>query len=251
MKYEKTQKKNPHCITVNQHIFPLRSIRRFSDHNGTVEVKLINQNKIIYLPPGDPLFCARRCWDERAETGYMKKIEDSFQNLASKIINRKVLHLDEANSRSATEFFALWYLRAYRNSNPIQDVQLKGIAAGEQLTKDEEERLEKNHAVFARGKEVSVPGRFMNSINIQMGIDKMINQMGKLKWGIVTSMDGEFIVPETYSTLTVIPISPRMILLGDSMDLLISRSEVRKVNSKAISFCSTYYFARNLSHCPI
>lgn len=251
MKYEKPQKKNPHGITVNQHVFPVKSIERFASGNGTVEVKLITQNKIVRLPPEDSLFCAKRCWDQRAEAGYMKKIEDSFQSLAAKVIKNKAMHLGEEDSSIATNFFALWQLRAYRNTNPIQDVQLKGIAGGEQLTKDEEERLEIKDYVFARGDNAVVPGRFMNGINIQMGIDKISSQMGKLKWGIVSSMEGEFIVPETFSNFTILPISPRIILLGDSENLIIPRSGVIKVNKIAVSFCRTYYFAKRISNCPV
>jgi hypothetical protein len=251
MKYEKPKKKNPHQITVNQHISPVKSIERFADDNGTVEVKLITQNKIISLLPDDPLFCAMRCWDQRAEAGYMKEIEDSFQGLADKVINNKAIHLEEEDNRIATNYFALWNLRVYRNTNPIQDVQLKGIASGKQLTKDEEERLEKSNITFIRGKDALVPGRFMNGINIQMGIDRITSQMGKLKWGIVSSMEGEFIVPETFSNFTILPISPGIILLGDSENLLIPRSGVIKVNQLAVSFCSTYYFAKKISNCPI
>lgn len=180
----------------------------------------------------------------------MKNIEDLFQNLAVKVINSKTIHLGDEDNRIATDFFALWRLRAYRNANPIQDVQLKGIA-GEQLTKDEEEHLEKSNIVFARGDNASVPSRFMNGINIQMGIDGITSQLGKLKWGIVSSIEGEFIVPETFSNYTILPISPRSILLGDSENLLIPRSGVIIVNQLAVSFCRNYYFAKRISNCPI
>lgn len=216
-----------------------------------MEVKLITQNKIINLLPDDPLFCTKRCWDQRAEAGYMKGIEDSFQSLAAEVINNKAIHLGEKDNRIATNYFALWYLRVYRNTNPIQDVQLKGIAGGKQFTKDEEERLEKSNIIFSRGDDALVPGRFMNGINIQMGIDRITSQMGKLKWGIVSSMEGEFIVPETFSNCTILPISPRIILLGDSENLLIPKSEVIQVNKLAVSFCRNYYFAKKISNCPI
>lgn len=182
----------------------------------------------------------------------MKKIEDSFQNLATKIINNKgKIHLEEDDNWIATNFFALWYHRAYRNTNPIQDVQLKGIAGGEKLTKDEEELLEINNVVFARGDNALVPGRFMNGINIQMGINRIARELGKLKWGIVSSMESEFIVPETFSSCRILPISPKIILLGDSENLIIPKRWIIQVNQLAVSFCRTYYFAHKLSNCPI
>jgi hypothetical protein len=182
----------------------------------------------------------------------MREIEDSFQNLAIKIINNKgKIHLEENDNWIATKFFALWYHRAYRKTNPIQDTQLKGIVGGEQFTKDEEEFLEIKNVVFARGDNALVPGRFMNGINIQMGIDRIASKWKKLKWGIVSSMEGEFIVPETFSNCTILPISPKLILLGDSENLIIPKSWVMQVNQLAVSFCRTYYFAHKLSNCPI
>jgi len=249
MKYEKPQKKNPHGIIVNQHIFPVKSIERFVDNKGKVEVKLIVQNKIISLPPNDKLFCAKRCWDMRAEKGYTKTIEDSFQELASKIVYNPDTLLRETDNKIATDFYLLWTLRYERNSNPLPDARLIGNI-GESLSKDDEERLEKNHAIFAKGENAFVPSRFMTGLNIQMGIDIRRSQTGKVQWGVVRSIEGEFIVPESHSNYAILPISPNIILLGNSKNILIPRSEVININQLAISHCRTYFFARRLSSCP-
>ncbi len=251
MTYEKPQKQNPYGLTVKQHIFPAKSIERFADSNGMVEVKLISQNKVISLPPDDQLFCAKRCWDQRAEEGYQKSIEDSFQALTSKIIDNPTSILGDSDNRVATDFYLLWLLRYERNLSPLPDVQLKGIIGGKPFTKDEEERLEKNHVIFTRGEIPSVPSRFMTGLNIQMSIDKRRSDIGKVQWGVVKSNEGDFIVPEIYFDVAVIPISPNIILLGKSQNIFITRSEVVKVNQLAISFCLNYYFARSLSRCPI
>ncbi len=253
MKYEKVQKRNPHSLTVNQHIFPTKSIERFIDSSGTVAVYLKDTSKEIRLKPNDKLFCARRVWDQRAESGYMKKIEDSFQALASKIVANQIKNLGESENRTVSDFFALWELRFYRNLNPINDSRLKGILPGKPLTKDEEELLEKKNVVFARDKASipTIPSRFMNGLNIQMSIDKRRTQMGNLKWGIVNSFEGEFIVPENFSNTAILPVSPKIILLGNSKNLIIPRSEVIKVNQLSISSSNTYYFAKDLSSCPI
>ena len=78
MKYEKTQKGNPHRLTVQQHCFPRRSIARFADSNGVVHVHIVRAGRTAFLTPEDSIFCARRTWDERAESGFMKKIEDVY-----------------------------------------------------------------------------------------------------------------------------------------------------------------------------
>ena len=250
MKYEKPQKKNPNTIIIKQHVFSSKSIRRFAQNNGTVNVKLIKQNKIINLPPDDKLFCARRSWDQRAEKGYMKKIEDIFQALASKIVTNQIKNLGESDNRAVSDFFDLWELRFYQNLNPINDTKLKGILPGKLFTKDEEELLEKANMVFTRDK-ASIPSRFMNGLNIQMCINKRRAQMGNLKWGIVNSFEGEFIVPDNFSNNAILPVSPKIILLANSENLTIPKSEVIKVNRIAISCSTTFYFSKELSSCPV
>ncbi len=249
MRHEKTQKGNPHNLVLKQHIFPAKSIERFVDACGTVAVFYKDTCEQIKLKPEDKLFCARRAWDEKAETGYMKKIEDSFQALASRIVADQVRNLEGSENRLVSDFFALWELRFDQNLNPINDIELKGILPGKPFTKNEEEVLEKSNLVFARDK--VIPNRFMNSLNIKMRIGERSAQMRNLKWGIVSSFEGEFIVPDNFSNNAILPVSPKVVLLGDSKNLIIPRSEVIKVNQKAISSSNRYYFAKNLSNCPI
>jgi hypothetical protein len=249
MKYEKPQKGNPHRLAVNQHIFPAKSIQRFSGHSGTVEVRLVGQDRVINLPADNVLFCAKRRWDQRAEMGYMKQIEDSFQYLAAKVIDNPGTILRDVDNRVASEFFALWSLRFYRNLYPIEDIQLKGIT-GEHLTKDEEERLEKVHLTYAKGDNASVPSRFMTGLNIQISIDRMRSEMDGVNWGVACSMIGEFLVPDTFSNIPILPISPKIVLMGNSNNFSMSHAGVIRVNRLAISCCRTYFFARRISSCP-
>ena len=236
MKYEKTQKGNPYNLVTNQHIFPVKSIERFVDSSGTVDVFNKNLSKRLRLKPEDKLFCARRVWDQKSELGYMKKIEDSFQILASKICDCKITTLGPSESQTVTEFIALWEFRFYRNLNPLNDSKLKGILPGKPWTKDEEERLEKSNIVFLRndGTCATVPSRFMTGLNILMLIDERRAQFGNLKWGIVKSVEGEFVVPDSFRNTTIIP-----------------KSEVVRVNQTAVSVSTFYYFSRDLSSCPL
>jgi hypothetical protein len=72
------------------------------------------------------MFCARRVWDERAERGYMKSIEDQFQDLAEKLL-AALPHLDGAQHTVVTRFYALWRLRTERKHAPLADQPLKGV----------------------------------------------------------------------------------------------------------------------------
>jgi hypothetical protein len=98
-------------LVVNQHIFPRKSIARFTNEDGMVEVFHKGRQKKLILQPSNNLFCAKWSWDQRSEIGYMKRIEDDFQSLVSKILENGNLTLCEEDNRVALSFLALWELR--------------------------------------------------------------------------------------------------------------------------------------------
>jgi hypothetical protein len=218
-KSEKPQKKNPHKLVLNQHVLPLTSIARFVGSNGY-----------------DPMFCAflfmtkrgiksdrlslmRRAWDQRAEAGYMKDIEDAFQAIASKIIDGTVSTINAAENIIVNRFYALWYIRARLRTLDTQEIQLNKVT-GRNLTQDEEERLEKNGILFIRegGK---VPARQMNGIQIQRWIDAYTSDsLSAATWGIIQAQEGQFIVPDV-SAHIIIPLTPTICLAANTPDGII------------------------------
>lgn len=217
-----------------------------------VEVFHKGWRKKLTLQPNNKLFCANWAWDQRSEIGYMKGIEDSFQSLISKIADQVNFTLNEEDNRAVLSFLALWELRHSHYANPIGDVELIGIHPGDPLTIDEEEILEKKGYIVCSSKNSTtmVGSRFMTGTNIQVSIDQKWVAHKDMKWGIVRSVDGEFIVPDTFSSLAIVPVYPNILLLGNSRNIFIARDEVAKVNNLAIGNSTNYYFARNLSKCP-
>jgi hypothetical protein len=166
-KPEKPQKTNPHKLVIDQHVLPLASIARFVDSKGRVSLHDKARGKVRPAKPDDPMFCAKRAWDQRAEVGYMKGIEDAFQALAAKIIDGTVSTIDAEGDSIVNRFYALWYMRARLRTLDTQEIQLNKVT-GRNLTQDEEERLEKNGILFIR-EGGTVPVRQMNGIQIQTG----------------------------------------------------------------------------------
>jgi hypothetical protein len=78
-KCERPQKKNRRFLTVNQHVFPLACIARFTDADGRVSLHDLTRSVERRAKPDDDIFCAKRAWDQRTERG-MKKTEDEFQS---------------------------------------------------------------------------------------------------------------------------------------------------------------------------
>lgn len=124
----KPQKGNPHQLTVNQHCFPRRSIERFRDGDGLVNVWLRPEFKRIRVAPEDQLFCARWVWDQRAETGFMADVERRFQALADAIERGRLVRRFSANeNRGVTEMFLLWWIRSRWRYTPLPDERLEGV----------------------------------------------------------------------------------------------------------------------------
>jgi hypothetical protein len=250
MKYEKPQKGNPHKLTVNQHAFPARSISRFVDSSGRVETRLIRNKKTVKLKPSDQVFCAKRVWNQRAESGYMRSIEDKYQALATAIIDGRLTHISPLENHKVTEMFALWNLRTHRKENPIKDEKINGIDVAVKLTKYQQESLESKH-ITTIGPDLTIAGRDLAGITIQMDIDRICEQMSDTKWGILTSAEGEFIVPDNFSNARILPLTPRKCLFSQSENNIIGKNEVAKINQLALETCREYWFSRDMRMCPI
>ena len=123
---------------------------------GRVSVHLIARSEVLSAKPSNALFCACRAWDERAEAGYMKRIEDEFHAIVAPIVDGKVEAIASEQKPAVDRMYALWYMRARYRDLEEQEFQLHGIA-GYTLTKEQEENLEKNGYMFAR-KGGTMPG---------------------------------------------------------------------------------------------
>jgi len=244
---DKPQKGNPHQLTINQHVYPARSIERFADTAGTVEVWLRRNSKTFRASPDNPLFCARRTWDQRAESGYMKAIEDEFQILADRIANGGAM-LTTDESLAASRFFILWQLRAQQKHNPIGDAPVTGVAP-DPLTKDQRERLERLGATFMNPDQ-TLSGRSVSGFHIFREIDLRLTQLTNARWGVVTAHQGEFLLPESFGYCCQIPIAPNRCLVYGNADTIIPECAVAKANRVAVALGTDYLVARNLAKCP-
>ena len=251
MSFEKPQKGNPHGLTVMQHTFPRTSITRFAESDGRVSVLHIPTKKQLSLRPVDQLFCAKRVWDQSAEEGFMKKIEDAFQSLADAIVDGRVKRIGMFEESIVNDFFALWNIRAHKKLHPIADQALNGIVALERdLTKDQQEILEKGHVLFIRP-DLKMPGRQIAGIKIRMNLDMLRKQLVGAQWGILTACEGEFLVPDISSGIRIVPITPKICLFSKSGNRVISCSEVTEINRAAVASSVEYFFARDFAKCPL
>lgn len=248
MKYEKPQKRNPHGLTVKQHTFPVASISRFAKNDGCVSVYLIKQRKEIRLKPDDQIFCAKRTWDQRAETGFMKDIEDKYQELGEDVITGKIRTITEKEKPIITDMFAIWNIRSYRKLSPIHDRPIDMIDVSISVSKDEQELLEKHKIGFIKPN-FTIPGRQIVGGQIQLNLFEIRKQMKDAQWGILRTSKSQFIVPDNFSNARILPLSPTICFFSQSDDAVISNKEVAIINKLAIASSNEYYFAHDLSRC--
>jgi hypothetical protein len=179
----------------------------------------------------------------------MKSIEDPFQDLAGKIIKGVVATIGDIEKRIVDEFFALWYMRSRYRSLEAQEWQANGVT-GSNLTKDQEENLEKNGMIFSRqgGK---FPARQLNGFMLQMRTFRYANDdLPITQWGIIHAQDGEFIVPDV-PTPTVIPLTPTLCLASPAPNGTIAKQNVADINRAVMEASENYFFTRDFSGCPL
>jgi len=247
---EKTRPGNPNRLTLNQHVFPTRSIVRFVDKEGRVETQLLDpHNKVIRPKPDNVVFGASRAWDQRAESGYMKQIEDRFQQVADDIIAGTTTTVSQEERPVIDWMYALWYQRARFRELESQETRLNGVT-GPDLTLEQEENLESNGYMFAR-KHGAMPTRQLNGAVIQMRTGYYVDELPKLftRWGIIRVEGAEFIVPDV-PCHGILPLTPRLALAKDTQDGTISEQNLAQVNTAMRSLSESYYFARDFASCP-
>ena len=248
MKFEGTQKGNPHRLTIDQHVFPKASINRFANADGMVEVVSYSAKKALRVKSNNNLFCAKRVWDQKTEVGIGKRIEDRYQNLIDGVLRGSVSTIGYFEKKVVEEFFSLWRSRQRFKVDGLPDLKINGIS-GDPLTKDQQELLERRHTIFFR--DGVMPGRFAAGIHVVGFMDAFRHDNRYMEWGIVRAGEGEFIVPDCFEDMMIIPVSPTISIIADQPNSVLTRSEVAVINQIAIDRSTNYYFARSLSDCPV
>lgn len=248
---ELVQKGNPNQLTINQHVFPARSILRFMDRKR-VEVMEKRENRKIPRKPDDALFIAKRLWDHHSEHGFMHDIEALYQQVADKIISGHRILTDKEN-RAITDFYSLWNLRQREKSSATiydQFPEFKGKKIV--VDKDRQERHEKRGVTYWNEKG-EIPNRVLtgNSLWQQVLLERKRNAGST--WGIFEGKtdEADFLVPDRLSFHTVVPVSPKICLVANQKNRLVDFVFVARMNGLALDNSENFYFAKKLENCPI
>ena len=245
---EKLQAGNPHQLVRRQHVFPRKSIERFVSAGG-VDLLDLNRNLVRRARADDDTFCAVRVWNHGAETGWMKEIEDAFQGLANEVLSTARQEFTEAENEVIAEFFGLWQARAkvrHLSGRSIKHTDILGVRRA--YTADELERLEKNN-IGAFRSDGSLSLRDVIAPWLRLEVDRTRIACAGRGWGLLSSEQGEFCVPDVPST-GIIPLTPVEILALDNAADVITEDEVGTINRTLRSGAEQYLFARSITACP-
>ena len=247
-KFDKPQKGNPHRLAIHQHTFPSKSIAKFVNSDGRVQIHMQPAGLIRRAKPTDKIFCARRAWDYGAEVGFIKSLEDRFQQLAKLIIDGRVSAFDAEQTHVISSFYVLWAVRAEIRDRPGKDAVVHGVLPGRERSKDEEEGLEKVGVAFQRG--ITIPARLVNGMRVRVLVDRYLHEVNfSASWGIVRASGGEFVVPD-WPVHAFIPINPTLAVANPAINQMLDRDTVELVNKQQRLASRRYFFARDFSACP-
>lgn len=243
--FRRVQKGNPHQLAVDQHIHAAHCIKKFCNEQGMVNVFDKSLSKWILRKPNAAIFCAKRAWDQRAEKGYMNKIEANFFNVISNISTP----VHERNHDDITRYFHLWRLRGLARDKENENLHFNGLP-GSKLTVNEQECIESNHAIFILEND-GMPYHLANGFEIQRKLDIIVHLMGPIKWGLLTASKGEFLVADYYpdnkdGLIPFIPISPKHIFFANTSDRTIGLEQVHHCNMLTMSSAKNYFFCKNI-----
>lgn len=238
-------KGNPAQLTRKQHVHAATCIKRFVGSDGKVDVVKLPSER-LRCAPDSKIFCADRAWSQQGEAMLMNEhIERSFfEQLAFAVLGEPI-----QDHNAVSEYFFLWEMRRKARAHPLPDLELIGVS-GSSLSSLEQQHMEARHYITVDQKSY-VGGQFLTTFKIQQGIDDRMLTNPDLKWGVVQSRSGEFLVADGYSEALFFPVHPRIALVANQPDCFADCHSVREMNRRSIREAQAYYFARDISQCPI
>jgi len=177
--------------------------------------------------------------------GPTQRIETAFQTLARSIESGQLQTLDASAYQVATSFFALIVEREHVRRERPAAVSLPG-RTGHNLSLDERERYEAMGVIVPEN-DGSIGSRAAAGIRIMgRGLWAKRSDWANWRWGIIRSLDVEFIVPDVIGPQKCIPISPKLLLAAENDDCETSGHGVDEYNRVARAEAERYYFAKRL-----
>lgn len=238
-KYEPPQPKNPHRLTVNQHVHSAAAIRRFTDERDMVAILRLRQKRIAPFcrRPENEIFCAKRVWSQHLESNF-RSFEDAFQAECEDILRTHTVH----NHQAITDYLALWQARSWLVDHPPADIELpRFLPPPETRTKDEQEQLEASRISFVRG-DGTLPARFLAFFMGMRAFGENRRRMRASRWGVIRVVGTTgFLCPDRPPS-RMIPLDRATILVANWHDQNVDGSFVDVLNRFIMHHAQEFIF---------
>jgi len=209
--------KNPHQITVNQHVTARKHLAEWSGSDGRISIVDIETGKTIQPRPNDA-FVVFRLWDQPMEAGTVKSTEDKYQEeIAVLRASNKI-----SNHDLITQYFVMMGARAYCAAKPRPDHEPIMHSPSFTLTKEElelDELEQVNDSVrFIQGFSEQSMSRLVVSQAMTSIYLRYTTRLKNCQWVAFASQGEKFILPDSMWFLLernflLLPVSPDIILI--------------------------------------
>lgn len=244
----KVQKGNPHQLPVYLHTFPTKSIQRYANSNGLVQVYQKTLDSKILLKPNNRRFTVKRIWDAKAEY-HFKQIEDRYQDMIDRVDVTSDPKYTLLDNDTITEMYVSWHIRS--TTEQFEDLKLEGIEEPSPLVEDttDHELIESNHMISVRNGNIIAGHQAAWPIMLRR-MNELQNYLSKQRWGLLKSNVGDFICPDTFRRYPILPVSPTLIFYNNAGHQEIGMQTLKQHNDSARKHSKEYYFSRNINKCP-
>jgi hypothetical protein len=233
-------------VARNQHIVPGRSLLRFGNESGIVQVGRPGQRGSFRTRVRNPVFCVKKVWDHKTEALDGKEIEDNFQAVVDKAIASGSHRLSDADSLHVTTFFALWIYRSEANEYDAPRVNPR---LSPQVV-DVKEKLELEWLGISFIDETgSFPAHVLRGWFVMGGVMNFLDEYRNLSWFMCRGSGYEFIIADNPAGHFFIPVSPDLCLIPEFSSPLLSPRQCRQANLMALASAKKFYCARDFSRC--
>lgn len=175
----------------------------------------------------------------------MKRIETAFEAVVDCVL-KGVRGLSTEQNKAVTRFWWLWRERYRLQHNPATPFRSPLHVDCPSLSVEQKETLEANGVFYGNGLEIPAPQAAGLTIMYRMC---WLAGQPTLQWGVITSEQIDFLVPDTFGPFTIVPIAPRVCLLGGHQSHRADRGAALEINEEAVRQCSRYVFARSIRDC--
>ncbi|CAP44979.1 hypothetical protein GG851_12105 [Bordetella petrii] len=243
--FERTQKGNPHHITINQHIHSKHCIKQFCGKDGLVDVREMATDKVTRAKPEAKVFCTKRAWDDVTEKSRMAGFERAYFNV---LTNPSTF--ESRNHEAISAYYLLWHFRFLAATADRTPLTINGVVPERELDINSRELLESRGIIYMN-EDATMSTRFIYGARFYLFHDREMERLRGTRWGLVHCRAGELLCADNHGGHLYMPISPTAAFLGGYQDGTLTLDDVQACNRLSVATADNWLFARDLQVCPL